>query len=59
MRVYLQVHLGLNLDTGELIAVKQISLEGQQDKEVQAIEHEVRLLRYLRHESTYAFENNI
>jgi hypothetical protein len=46
-----KVHLGLNLDTGELIAVKQISLEGQQDKEVEAIEYEVRLLRNLRHES--------
>ncbi len=52
INLILQVHLGLNLDTGELIAVKQISLEGQQDKEVEAIEYEVRLLRNLRHEST-------
>lgn len=48
---YGKVYLGLNLDTGELIAVKQISLEQQQEKEARAIEHEVRLLRNLHHES--------
>jgi serine/threonine protein kinase len=48
---YGKVYLGLNLDTGELIAVKQISLEQQQEKEARAIEHEVRLLRNLHHEN--------
>ena len=50
-----KVFMGLNLDTGELIAVKQISLEGQQRREVEAVEHEVNLLRNLSHESTYLY----
>lgn len=47
-----KVFMGLNLDTGELIAVKQISLEGQHRREAEAVEHEVNLLRNLRHDST-------
>jgi phosphopantetheinyl transferase (holo-ACP synthase) len=34
-----------------LIAVKEISLEGSETREVEAVQHEVRLLRQLRHES--------
>jgi hypothetical protein len=35
----------------QLIAVKQISLEGHQPKDIEPIQTEVRLLRGLRHES--------
>lgn len=52
-----KVFMGLNLDTGELIAVKQISLEGQHRREAEAVEHEVNLLRNLRHDSTYCSRN--
>eukprot|EP01125_Pyxidicula_operculata_P020147 TRINITY_DN738_c1_g4_i2.p1 TRINITY_DN738_c1_g4~~TRINITY_DN738_c1_g4_i2.p1 ORF type:complete len:1263 (-),score=476.77 TRINITY_DN738_c1_g4_i2:129-3917(-) len=48
---YGDVYLGLNLDTGELLAVKQVALGGDaaQSKEVQALQQEISILRTLEH----------
>eukprot|EP01103_Thecamoeba_quadrilineata_P005225 TRINITY_DN15051_c0_g1_i1.p1 TRINITY_DN15051_c0_g1~~TRINITY_DN15051_c0_g1_i1.p1 ORF type:complete len:534 (-),score=113.67 TRINITY_DN15051_c0_g1_i1:206-1807(-) len=52
-----KVYLGLNSLTGELLAIKQINLEDEQNpekefgdtREVQALEREIAILRNLRH----------
>ena len=43
------VYLGLNIDTGELMAVKKLSLEELSNKELSALDNEINLLRRLRH----------
>eukprot|EP00002_Diphylleia_rotans_P025598 TRINITY_DN5066_c0_g1_i1.p1 TRINITY_DN5066_c0_g1~~TRINITY_DN5066_c0_g1_i1.p1 ORF type:complete len:658 (-),score=147.29 TRINITY_DN5066_c0_g1_i1:94-2067(-) len=49
---YGRVYLGLNMDTGELIAVKQIPLVqsgSQESKALSALAHEVNLMKSLQH----------
>jgi hypothetical protein len=43
------VYLGLNIDTGELMAVKQMATEEVSKKELASLENEINLLRNLRH----------
>ena len=43
------VYLGLNTDSGELMAVKQMSLEEVSSKELSTLENEISLLRSLQH----------
>jgi hypothetical protein len=45
-----QVHLGMNVRTGELLAVKQIELSRLTAAELSALEQELVVLRELRHE---------
>lgn len=65
---YGRVHLGLNLDTGELIAVKQVELSAEkllpeQQAEIRALQSEIGILRNLKHENIVQYlgssvENN-
>jgi serine/threonine protein kinase/WD40 repeat protein len=43
------VYLGLNIDTGELMAVKQIAVEEVSNRELSSLQNEINLLRTLRH----------
>jgi serine/threonine protein kinase/WD40 repeat protein len=43
------VYLGLNIDTGELMAVKQMATEEVSKRELGSLENEINLLRNLRH----------
>lgn len=43
------VYLGLNIESGELMAVKQMSLDEVSSKELSSLENEIHLLRNLRH----------
>lgn len=43
------VYLGLNTESGELMAVKQMALEEVSTKELSSLENEINLLRSLRH----------
>ena len=43
------VYLGLNIDTGELMAVKQMATEDVSRRELSSLENEIHLLRNLRH----------
>lgn len=43
------VYLGLNIDTGELMAVKQMATEEVSRRELASLENEINLLRSLRH----------
>lgn len=43
------VYLGLNIDTGELMAVKQIAVEEVSTRELSSLQNEINLLRTLRH----------
>ena len=43
------VYLGLNVESGELMAVKQMSLEEVSSKELSSLENEISLLRNMRH----------
>lgn len=43
------VYLGLNTETGELMAVKQMTLDDISKKEMSALENEINMLRSLRH----------
>lgn len=43
------VYLGLNIDTGELMAVKQMASEEVSRRELSSLENEINLLRNLRH----------
>lgn len=43
------VYLGLNIDTGELMAVKQMATEEVSRRELGSLENEINLLRNLRH----------
>lgn len=43
------VYLGLNIDTGELMAVKQMATEEVSKRELSSLENEISLLRNLRH----------
>ena len=46
---YGKVYLGLNLESGELMAVKQLDCNDVSHKELGALEHEVQMLRDLQH----------
>lgn len=43
------VTLGLNIDTGELMAVKQMAIDEVSGKELSTLENEINLLRNIRH----------
>lgn len=43
------VYLGLNIDNGELMAVKQMATEEVSKRELSSLENEIHLLRNLRH----------
>jgi hypothetical protein len=43
------VYLGLNIDSGELMAVKQMATEDVSKRELSSLENEIYLLRNLRH----------
>lgn len=43
------VYLGLNIDSGELMAVKQMATEEVSKRELSSLENEIHLLRNLRH----------
>jgi hypothetical protein len=43
------VYLGLNVDSGELMAVKQMATEDVSKRELSSLENEIHLLRNLRH----------
>jgi len=46
-----RVYLGLNLDTGQLMAVKHLEMAEVSHKAISALENEVRTLKGLRHEN--------
>eukprot|EP01112_Ceratiomyxa_fruticulosa_P016244 TRINITY_DN4878_c0_g1_i1.p1 TRINITY_DN4878_c0_g1~~TRINITY_DN4878_c0_g1_i1.p1 ORF type:complete len:588 (-),score=164.58 TRINITY_DN4878_c0_g1_i1:221-1984(-) len=51
---YSRVYMGLNLDTGELIAIKQINLVGdilQKEKDIESFKKEVAVMKHLRHDN--------
>lgn len=48
---YGTVYLGLNLDTGELMAIKQLDTNQLSKKEMMALENEVNMMRGLYHEN--------
>jgi serine/threonine protein kinase/WD40 repeat protein len=43
------VYLGLNVESGELMAVKQMAIDEVSSKELSSLENEINLLRNLRH----------
>ena len=43
--------LGLNLDTGELMAVKQIDVKGISETDLALMQHEVKMVEGLSHEN--------
>jgi serine/threonine protein kinase len=43
------VYLGLNIDSGELMAVKQMATDDVSKRELNSLENEIHLLRNLRH----------
>jgi serine/threonine protein kinase len=43
------VYLGLNIETGELMAVKQMTLDDISKKELSSLENEINMLKSLRH----------
>lgn len=43
------VYLGLNVETGELMAVKQMAIDEVSKKELRSLENEINLLRSFRH----------
>jgi mitogen-activated protein kinase kinase kinase len=45
------VYLGLNTESGELMAVKQMSLDEVSTKELSSLENEIQLLRNHRHQN--------
>ena len=45
------VFLGLNTDTGELMAVKQIDTKGITESDLLIMEHEVKMVEGLSHEN--------
>lgn len=50
-----KVHLGVNLDTGEFFAVKQVELRPyqlvEQEVEVHSLQHEISVLKTLKHKN--------
>ena len=50
-----KVFVGLNVTTGDLLAVKQINFDNITREELQAIEQEILLLQKLRHEHIVAY----
>jgi serine/threonine protein kinase len=48
-----KVYLGMHTQTGQLIAVKQVSLEGidSTSRQVRALEREIAIMQQLRHEN--------
>lgn len=49
------VYLGLNTDTGELMAVKQMSIEDVSTRELKSLENEISLLRNLQHPNIVSY----
>lgn len=45
------VYLGLNTDSGELMAVKQMAIDEVSSRELSSLENEIQLLRNLRHQN--------
>jgi serine/threonine protein kinase len=56
---YGRVYLGLNEDTGQLIAVKQVQLSGDRSEEaaalLEALKGEIRIMARLRHDNIVAY----
>ncbi|GAA5974048.1 hypothetical protein JCM11641_008233 [Rhodosporidiobolus odoratus] len=50
------VYRALNLNTGQVVAVKRIQLEGKTDSEIQELSKEVTLLQRLAHPSVVKYE---
>lgn len=50
------VYKALNMSTGQMVAIKRISLEGMDDKQVRDVTHEVELLKSLVHPSIVRYE---
>ncbi|GAA5910961.1 hypothetical protein JCM5296_005675 [Sporobolomyces johnsonii] len=50
------VYRGLNLNTGQVVAVKRIQLEGKTENEVNQLSNEVSLLQRLAHPSVVKYE---
>ncbi|KAL7339601.1 kinase-like domain-containing protein [Rhodotorula toruloides] len=50
------VYRALNLNTGQVVAVKRISLEGKSENEVAELSNEVKLLRSLTHPAVVKYE---
>lgn len=50
------VYRALNLNTGQMVAVKRIKLEGRSEDEVTQLMHEVDLLKSLTHPSVVKYE---
>lgn len=50
------VYKALNMSTGQIVAVKRISLEGMDDKQVKEVMREVELLKTLSHPSIVKYE---
>jgi serine/threonine protein kinase len=45
------VYLGLNMDTGELMAVKQIDINGISTSDLLTMENEIRMVEGMSHEN--------
>ena len=52
---YGTVYLGLNLDTGELMAVKQLDTSEVSEREVMQLENEIELMRGLSHPNIVSY----
>lgn len=50
------VYRALNLNTGQVVAVKRISLEGKSETEVAELSNEVKLLKALAHPAVVKYE---
>ncbi len=51
-----EVYRALNLDSGQMVAIKRISIDGRTETEVQDLMHEVNLLKSLRDNSIVRYE---
>jgi serine/threonine protein kinase len=50
------VYRALNLNTGQMVAVKRIGLEGLKEEEIAQLMHEVDLVKMLSHPSIVKYE---
>lgn len=50
------VFRALNLDTGQMVAIKRIAVDGMEDEEIEEVMREVELLKRLDHPSIVKYE---